>query len=88
MMRVCKPSYTDTHARKPTATERGFAPFVACFLCILQGLGGTLVLLAVYHKALPALPISIFLSVAMFLLVVFVITPWLENMWTAGPYYV
>lgn len=70
------------------ATERGFAPFVACFLCILQGLGGTLVLLAVYHKALPALPSSIFLSVAMFVLAVFVITPWIEDMWTAGPYYV
>ncbi|EQC35652.1 hypothetical protein SDRG_06936 [Saprolegnia diclina VS20] len=43
-----------------------FSTFVVCFLCILMGLGGTLFLLSVLHKALPALPISIFLSVAFY----------------------
>lgn len=39
-----------------------FATLVQCFLCIVAGLGGTLFLLAVMHKALPALPFSIFLA--------------------------
>lgn len=70
------------------AAENGFAPFVACFLCILTGLGGTLVLLAVYHHALPALPISIFLAVIMFVLTIYCMEPWIQDMWRAGPYYV
>ncbi|KAH9084099.1 hypothetical protein Ae201684P_020356 [Aphanomyces euteiches] len=43
-----------------------FSTCVICFLCILMGLGGTLFLLSVLHKALPALPISIFLSTAFY----------------------
>ncbi|TMW57213.1 hypothetical protein Poli38472_003138 [Pythium oligandrum] len=39
-----------------------FSTFAAAFLCIVMGLGGTLFLLSVLHKALPALPISIFLA--------------------------
>lgn len=69
------------------AAENGFAAFVACFMCILTGLGGTLVLLAVYHHALPALPISIFLAVIMFVLTIYCMEPWIEDMWR-GPYYV
>ncbi|KAL3775935.1 hypothetical protein ACHAW5_011325 [Stephanodiscus triporus] len=69
------------------ASENGFAAFVACFLSILAGLGGTLVLLAVYHRALPALPISIFLAVIMFVLTIFCMEPWIEGIWS-GPYYV
>ncbi|OQR81117.1 presenilin-like protein [Achlya hypogyna] len=43
-----------------------FSTFIVCFICILMGLGGTLFLLSVLHKALPALPISIFLSIAFY----------------------
>ena len=70
------------------AAENGFASFLACLLSILTGLGGTLVLLAVYHKALPALPISIFLAVVMFLLTISCMEPWIQAIWESGPYYV
>ena len=69
------------------AADHGFAAFVACFLSVLAGLGGTLVLLAVFHHALPALPISIFLAVIMFVLTYFCMEPWIEDMWS-GPFYV
>ena len=45
-----------------------FTALVACLLTIIVGLGGTLLLLSVYHKALPALPISIFMAVVVYLL--------------------
>ncbi|KAL9183467.1 hypothetical protein ACHAXT_004323 [Thalassiosira profunda] len=70
------------------AAERGFASFTSCFLCILAGLGGTLVLLAVYHKALPALPISIFLAVVAFVLTIYCMEPWIVDLWQMGPFYV
>jgi hypothetical protein len=70
------------------AADHGFAAFVACFLSVLAGLGGTLVLLAVFHHALPALPISIFLAVIMFVLTFFCMEPWIEGVWRSGPYYV
>jgi presenilin 1 len=52
-------------------------------LVILSGLGGTLVLLSVYHHALPALPISIFLGVIFYLLTRIVIEPWIKAVLTA-----
>ena len=70
------------------ASENGFAAFVSCFLSILAGLGGTLVLLSVYHQALPALPISIFVAVVMFVVTIYCMEPWIQDMWSMGPYYV
>ncbi|KAL3803469.1 hypothetical protein HJC23_014017 [Cyclotella cryptica] len=69
------------------AAESGFAAFVACFLSILTGLGGTLVLLSVYHHALPALPISIFLGVVFYILTIYSMEPWIHAMWQV-PFYV
>ena len=60
------------------AAMYGFATFATCMLVILAGLGGTLVLLSVYHSALPALPISIFLGVVFYLLTRLLIEPWVE----------
>ncbi|KAL6963019.1 hypothetical protein U1Q18_037984 [Sarracenia purpurea var. burkii] len=45
-----------------------FMTVYACYLAIIAGLGITLVLLAFYHKALPALPVSIMLGVLFYLL--------------------
>ena len=58
------------------AAMHSFTTFAACMLVILAGLGGTLVLLSVYHSALPALPISIFLGVTFYLLTRLLIEPW------------
>mmetsp|Transcript_18965 Transcript_18965/g.29304 ORF Transcript_18965/g.29304 Transcript_18965/m.29304 type:complete len:578 (-) Transcript_18965:126-1859(-) len=69
------------------AAMYSFATFAACMLVILAGLGATLVLLSVYHKALPALPISIFLGVVFYLLTRTLIEPWIEDL-LRSPYYV
>lgn len=45
-----------------------FMTVYACYLAIIAGLGITLVLLALYQKALPALPVSIALGVLFYLL--------------------
>jgi presenilin 1 len=64
-----------------------FTTFATCMLVILAGLGGTLVLLSVYHQALPALPISIFLGVTFYLLTREVIEPYIEDL-LHMPFYV
>eukprot|EP01083_Nonionella_stella_P273898 929473_1 len=64
-----------------------FTTFAACTLSILAGLGGTLVLLSVYHAALPALPISIFLGVIFYFTTRALVEPWIENILTV-PFYV
>ena len=68
------------------AAMYSFTTFAACMLVILFGLGGTLVLLSVYHSALPALPISIFLGVIFYLLTKVLIEPWIEVIMTAPLY--
>jgi presenilin 1 len=61
------------------AAVHGFSTCIACGLVILGGLGITLVLLAVFQKALPALPVSIFLGVLFYLCTRTFIVPLLEQ---------
>ena len=68
------------------AAMHSFTTFAACMLVILSGLGGPLVLLSVYHSALPALPISIFLGVIFYLLTKVLIEPWIEFIMTSPIY--
>jgi presenilin 1 len=69
------------------AAQYSFTTFAACMLVILAGLGGTLVLLSVYHHALPALPISIFMGIVAYLMTRLLIQPWIEAVMRT-PYYV
>lgn len=54
----------------------------ACYLAIVAGLGATLILLAVWQRALPALPISISLGVVFFFLARLVMDPFVLDMST------
>ena len=69
------------------AAEYSFTAFFVCMLVIIAGLGGTLVLLSVFHHALPALPISIFLGLFFYLSTRYLIEPWIEAI-MLRPYYV
>lgn len=60
------------------AAQYSYTTFAACCLVILTGLGGTLVLLSVYHHALPALPISIALGIFFYFATRLVIEPYIE----------
>ena len=62
------------------AASYGFAAACVCFLVIIAGLGATLVLLAVYKVALPALPISIALGVVFFFSTRFFLQGLIENL--------
>lgn len=69
------------------AAEYSFTTFVVCMLVILAGLGGTLVLLSVFHHALPALPISIILGIFFYIVTRIFIEPWIEAI-LIKPFYV
>lgn len=69
------------------SAQYSFTCFVSSLLVVLAGLGGTLVLLAVYKHALPALPISIALAVVFYVFTRFIIQPWVEAVMTT-PFYV
>jgi presenilin 1 len=62
------------------ASEEGFAPWAACFVVVLIGLGLTLGLLAIYGMALPALPISILLGFVYFFLSSMALVPMLNEL--------
>jgi len=68
------------------AVQYSFTTFAACMLVVLAGLGGTLILLAVYRHALPALPISIFLGVVFYVLTRLMIEPWIESIFQSPLY--
>lgn len=55
-----------------------------CFVGVLLGLGGTLILLTVFQHALPALPISIFLGVALYFWGRFVFVPYVGDLSLQG----
>ncbi|ETP45603.1 hypothetical protein F442_08010 [Phytophthora nicotianae P10297] len=61
------------------ASLHGFDVFAACFLSILVGLGITLYLLARFD-ALPALPISLFMGIITYLLMITITSPLLEEL--------
>ena len=69
------------------SAQYSFPCFISSYLVILAGLGGTLVLLAVYKHALPALPISIFLAVGFYVVVRFIVEPWIHAVMST-PFYV
>jgi presenilin 1 len=69
------------------SAQYSFTCFVSSLLVVLAGLGGTLVLLAVYKHALPALPISIALAVVFYVFTRFIIQPWVEVVMST-PFYV
>ncbi|KAL3116428.1 hypothetical protein niasHT_006875 [Heterodera trifolii] len=52
---------------------------IACYVSVLVGLAFTLMLLALYRKALPALPISIFTGISFFFATHWLITPFLAQ---------
>lgn len=54
-----------------------FMTVYACYLAIIAGLGITLILLAFYQKALPALPVSVMLGVLFYLLTRFLLEPFM-----------
>jgi presenilin 1 len=57
-----------------------------CTLAVLSGLGMTLLLLAMYGQALPALPISILLGVLFYVITRFCIEPAIEAMYISRVY--
>ena len=63
-----------------------FTSFAACTVAIVTGLGMTLLLLAIRGHALPALPISIFLGVAFYLVTRYAIQPFIETMYIEEVY--
>ena len=63
-----------------------YTTFVVCTLAVLSGLGITLLLLAMYGQALPALPVSIMLGVLFYVITRYAIEPWVEAVFVSRVY--
>jgi hypothetical protein len=61
------------------AAQFSYTTFITCFFVVLSGLAATLVILALKGRALPALPISIFLGVICFLWTKELVQPWIQD---------
>jgi presenilin 1 len=70
------------------ASLYSFTTFAACVVGILIGLLLTLFLLAVRGKALPALPISIFFGVLIYLPTRYVLEPYIHQVYWVIKFYV
>lgn len=55
----------------------GFATFVTCFVSVLTGLAATLTILAVFKKALPALPFSVALGIIFYFITRIMVWPYM-----------
>ncbi len=67
-----------------TAARHDFITFASCTLVVLLGLGMTLLLLIVAGKALPVLPISVFLGVFFYFVGRYTLEPYVDNMTVHG----
>ncbi|CAI5708882.1 unnamed protein product [Hyaloperonospora brassicae] len=66
------------------AAKYDFSAMIGCLVSVLMGLGGTLFLLGMYQKALPALPISILLSVMTYFWLRLVFVDFVSNSLSIG----